>query len=33
MVDGFVADGFVEAEKWKGSGMMTGILETGSTGA
>ena len=33
MVDGFVADGLVEAEKWKGSGMTTGILEAGSTGA
>ena len=33
MVDGFVADGLVEAEKRKGSGMMTGILEAGSTGA
>ena len=33
MVDGFVADGLVEAEKWKGSGMTAGILEAGSTGA
>ena len=31
MVDGFVADGLVEAEKRKGSGMTTGILEAGST--
>ena len=27
VVDGFMADGLVEAENWKGSGMMTGILE------
>ena len=27
MVDGFVADSLVEAEKRKGSGMTTGILE------
>ena len=33
MVDGFVADGLVEAEKRKGSGMTTGILEAGSTRA
>ena len=33
MVDGFMADGLVEAENWKGSGMKTGILEAGSTGA
>ena len=33
MVDSFVADGLVEAEKRKGSGMTTGILEAGSTGA
>ena len=33
MVGGFVADGLVEAEKRKGSGMTTGILESGSTGA
>ena len=33
MVDGFVADGLVEAEKRKSSGMMTGILKAGSTGA
>ena len=33
MVDGFVADGLVDAEKWKGPGMTTGILEAGSTGA
>ena len=32
MVDGFMADGLVEAEKRKGSGMTTGILEAGSTG-
>ena len=32
MVGGFVADGLVEAEKRKGSGMTTGILEAGSTG-
>ena len=32
MVDGFVADGLVEAEKRKGSGMTTGILEEMSTG-
>ena len=33
MVHGFVADGLVEVEKRKGSGMTTGILEAGSTGA
>ena len=33
MADGFVADGLVKAEKRKGSGMATGILEAGSTGA
>ena len=33
MVDGFIADGLVEAEIRKGSGMTTGILEEGSTGA
>ena len=33
MVGGFLADGFVEAEKRKGSGMTTGSLESGSTGA
>ena len=33
MVDGFVADGWVEEEKRKGSGMTTGILEAGSTEA
>ena len=33
MVDGFMADGFVEAEKRKGSCMKTGVLEAGSTGA
>ena len=33
MVHGFVADGLVKAEKRKGSGMTTGILETGSSGA
>ena len=33
MVGGFVADGFMEAEKRKGSGMTTGSLEAGSTGA
>ena len=32
MVDGFMA-GLVEAEKQKGSGMTTGILEAGSTEA
>ena len=32
MVDGFMADGLVEAEKRKGSGMTTGILEVGSAG-
>ena len=32
MVDGFMADGLVEAEKRKGSGMTTGILEAGSAG-
>ena len=30
MVDGFVADGLVGAEKRKGSSMTTGILEAGS---
>ena len=33
MVDGFMADGLVELENRKGSGMTTGILEAGSTGA
>ena len=35
MVDGFMADGLVEVENWKGSnsGMTTGILEAGSTEA
>ena len=33
MVDGFVANGLVEAEIRKGSGMTTGILEAGSTEA
>ena len=33
MVEGFVADGLLEAEKRKGLGMTTGILEVGSTGA
>ena len=33
MVDDFMADGFVEVENRKGSGMMTGILEAGSTWA
>ena len=33
IVDCFMADGLVEAEKRKGSGMTTGILEAGSTGA
>ena len=33
MVDGFMADGLVEAEKRKGSDMTTRILEAGSTGA
>ena len=32
MVDCFMADGLVEAEKQKGSGMTTGILEAGSAG-
>ena len=32
MVDGFMADGLVEVENRKGSGMTTGILEVGSTG-
>ena len=32
MVDGFMADGLVEAENRKGSGMTTGILEVGTTG-
>ena len=32
IVDGFMAYGLVEAEKRKGSGMTTGILEAGSTG-
>ena len=27
-----MVDGLVEAEKWKGSGMTTGILEAGSIG-
>ena len=33
IVDGFVTDGLVEAEKRKGSGMTIGIMEAGSTGA
>ena len=33
MVDSFMADGLVEADKWKGSGMKTGSLEAGSAGA
>ena len=33
MVGGFVADGLVEAEKQKNSGMTTGILEAGGTEA
>ena len=33
MVDGFMADVLVAVEKRKGSGMTTGILEVGSTGA
>ena len=33
MVDGFMANGLVEVEIRKGSGMMTGILEAGKTGA
>ena len=33
MVDGFMADGLVEAEKGRGSGMTTRIVEAGSTGA
>ena len=32
MVDGFMDDR-LEAVKWKGSGMTTGSLEAGSTGA
>ena len=32
MVGGFVADGLVEAEKRKNSGMTTRILEAGVTG-
>ena len=31
MVDGFMANGLVEAENQKGSCMTTGILEAGST--
>ena len=33
MVGGLVTDGLVEAEKQKNSGMTTGILEAGGTGA
>ena len=33
MVDGFMADGLVEVENQKGSGMTTEILEAGSNGA
>ena len=33
MVFGFMADGLVETEKQKGSGITTGILKAGSTGA
>ena len=33
MIDGFMADGLVEAENRKGSGMITGILEARSTRA
>ena len=33
MVDGFMADGLVEAEKRKGSSMTTGTLEAWSTGS
>ena len=33
MVDGFMADSLVEAEKRKGSGMTTRILEAVSIGA
>ena len=33
MTDGLMADGLVDAEKRKASGIMTGILEAGSTGA
>ena len=33
MTDGLMADGLMEAENRKGSGMTTGILEAGSTGA
>ena len=33
IVDGFMVDCLVEAEKWKGSGMTTGILEAGSAAA
>ena len=32
IVGSFMVDGLVEVEKWKGSGMTTGILEAGSTG-
>ena len=32
MVDGFMADGLVELENRKGSGMRTRVLEAGSTG-
>ena len=32
MVDGFVADDLREAEKRKGSGITTGILEAGALG-
>ena len=33
IADGLMADGLVEVENRKGSGMMTGTLEAGSTGA
>ena len=33
MADGVMTGGFVQAENWNGSGMTTGILEAGSTGA
>ena len=33
MADGLMADGLVEAENRNGSGLTTGILEAGSTGA
>ena len=33
MADSLMADGLVDVENRKGSGMTTGILEAGSTGA